>query len=69
MGKSEEQTIASFEEHQGVPTRIEPLRPPAQNFYTNAAAVASADFVNVLLLDALNAPSEDQDAVRRQMIG
>ena len=68
IGKGEKQTIASFEEHKGAPTRIEPLPPPAPHFYTNAPPVASADSVSVLLLDALNTASEDQAAVRRQMI-
>jgi VWFA-related protein len=68
IGRGKEQTIASFEEHKGALPRIEPFRPLAPNFYTNAPAVASADSVNVLLLDALNTRSEDQNAVRRQMI-
>lgn len=69
VGKGGKQTIVSFEEHKGGPPKIEPPRLPAPNFYTNAPPVASADSVNVLLLDALNTASEDQTAVRRQMIG
>jgi VWFA-related protein len=68
VGRGDEQTIASFEEHKGAPPRIEPPHPLAPHFYTNAPSVASADSVNVLLLDALNTASEDQAAVRRQMI-
>lgn len=67
IGRGEEQLISSFEEHKGAPPRIEPPL-PLPNFYTNAPSVDSADSINVLLLDALNTPLEDQAAVRHQMI-
>src|SRR5579872_3249968 len=68
IGRGKEQTIASFEEHKGAPPRVEQPQPLAPDFYSNAPSVASADSLNVLLLDALNTPPEDQAVVRHQMI-
>jgi VWFA-related protein len=67
------QTIASFEEHKGVPpseaAEQSPFATPlAPNFYTNNPLNKPADSVNVLLLDALNTPLGDQANVRRQMV-
>jgi VWFA-related protein len=66
------QTIASFEEHKGVPpptTEAPPFAMPlAQNSYTNYPLAKPADSVNVLLLDALNTPMGDQMSVRKQMV-
>ena len=67
-GRGEKQAIASFEEHKGVPSRVEPPHPLAPNLYTNAPPIVTADSVNVLLLDVLDTPPEDQAGVRRQMI-
>ena len=67
IGRGQRQKIASFEEHNGAPPKIEPPT-PGPNFYTNAPALASADSVSVLLVDTLNTLPEDQAEVRRQMI-
>lgn len=66
-GRGNEQTITSFEEHKGASPRIEPPHPLAPNTYTNAPSVASADSVNVLLLDVLDTLPEDQAAIHRQV--
>jgi VWFA-related protein len=66
------QTMASFEEHKGVPARSAeqpPFAVPlAPNFYTNYPLNKPADSVNVLLLDALNTPLGDQANVRKQIV-
>jgi VWFA-related protein len=64
------QTIASFDEHWPAPgpataARTLPLPP---NVYNNIPVYAAASAVNVLLLDGLNTPMDDQLEVRRQMI-
>lgn len=68
IGTGEKQSITSFEEHKGALPRIESPPSLGPNVYTNAPAVASADSINVLLLDSLNTCFEDQTTVRRQMI-
>jgi VWFA-related protein len=62
------QTISTFEEHHGAPaTQVKlPTMPP--NVYTNFPLTQSADSVNVILLDALNTPSNDQSFVHSQML-
>jgi VWFA-related protein len=62
------QTITTFEEHHGAtPTEIK-LPPMPPHVYTNYPLTKTADSVNVILLDALNAPSRDQTYVHWQMI-
>ena len=64
-----EQPIASFEEHEpsaGVTVAEPPALPP--NTYSNVPEYPETGAVNVLLLDALNTPTGDQERVRRMMI-
>ena len=69
-----EQVIASFEEHQpaaaspqaaAAAARISALPP---HTYTNISPYPDNGTVNVLLLDALNTPTANQQEARRQMI-
>ncbi|MFZ1085572.1 MAG: VWA domain-containing protein [Terracidiphilus sp.] len=65
-----EQTIVSFDEHrqppdQAVAAKAAPLPP---HVYNNIPLYAESSAVNVLLLDGLNTPMDDQMEVRRQMI-
>lgn len=62
------QALASFQEHRGAtpaPIKVPPM--PA-NVYTNFPFTQTSDSVNVLLLDALNTPAQDQFFVRSEMI-
>lgn len=62
------QNISYFEEHKGMaPTQIKPPDLPP-NVYTNYPLTKSQDAANVLLLDTLNTPPQDQAYVRGQMI-
>ena len=68
------QTISFFEQHSGTvsgsadasPAQPQPPLPP--NTFTNVPAAAPADSVNVLLMDALNSPNQDQAYVHKQMV-
>jgi VWFA-related protein len=60
------QTIASFEEHKGVPDQAA-MPPLPHNIYTNYPVEKPADSVDVVLLDALNTPLSDQSKVRLQI--
>jgi VWFA-related protein len=65
-----EQTITSFDEHMpdagpAVAAKPAPLPP---HVYSNVPEYAEGGVVNVLLLDALNTPMNDQLEVRHQMI-
>ena len=62
------QTISNFEEHQAAPATQVKLPPMPPNVYTNFPLTQKADSVNVLLLDALNTPSNDQSFVHSQML-
>ena len=62
------QTISTFEEHHGAPATQVKLPPMPPNVYTNFPLTQSADSVNVILLDALNTPSNDQSFVHSQML-
>jgi VWFA-related protein len=82
LEKGRPQTIASFEEHKGLPPSQSgtasnqsgmasnkiaiPLLPP--HFYTNYPLASPTDSVNVLVLDSLNTEISDQSTVRTQMI-
>lgn len=63
-----QQSISSFEEHKGVPpTELKlPSMPPG--VFTNFPGVVKADAVNVLLVDALNTPTQDQSFSRSQIV-
>lgn len=64
------QTLASFEEHAGVPDAPELSRmaklPP--NVFSNAPLAKAGEAANILLLDSLNTALDDQSYVRAQMI-
>ena len=62
------QIISSFEEHKSAqPVQVKlPQMPP--NVFTNFPTAASADSVNVLLLDLLNTQPPDQAIARQQVI-
>ena len=62
------QTISTFEEHHGASATQVRLPPMPPNVYTNFPLTQSADSVNVILLDALNTPSNDQSFVHSQML-
>jgi len=64
------QTLASFEEHAGVPdlpalSRMAHLPP---NVFSNAPLVRTGEAANVLLLDSLNTEMQDQSYVHSEMI-
>ncbi len=64
------QTLASFEEHQGIPDVPELSRmaklPP--NVFSNAPLAKAGEAANVLLLDSLNTDLTDQSYVHAQML-
>jgi VWFA-related protein len=66
----QEQTIKAFEEHGPVSgperTGAAPALPP--NTYTNVPQSSTDNAINVLLLDALNTPLQDQAYARRKII-
>ena len=62
------QTISVFEEHHGAPPTQITLPPMPPGVYTNFPVLQRADSVEVLLLDALNTPSNDQTYVHMQML-
>ncbi|MGO9479058.1 MAG: VWA domain-containing protein [Limisphaerales bacterium] len=71
MEEGKEQPIDFFEEHtlktlpQGAPAPM-PTMPP--NVYTNVPPVPESDSVNILLLDSLNTPVEDQSNMHKQIL-
>ncbi|HEY1903772.1 MAG TPA: VWA domain-containing protein [Terracidiphilus sp.] len=62
------QSVVFFEEHK--PQIIKPvdLVPMPPNVFTNVPSVPPTDTVNILLLDGLNTPREEQSFVREQVI-
>lgn len=62
------QTLASFEEHAGLPdmSAFQANLPP--NVFSNLPLAKTGDAANILLLDALNTPMQDQSYVHAQMI-
>jgi VWFA-related protein len=62
------QTLASFDEHAGLPdmSALQTKLPP--NTFSNLPLVKSGDTANILLLDALNTQMSDQSYVHAQMI-
>lgn len=65
-----EQPLTVFEEHTASSAPVSahlPELPP--HTFTNVPVSAEAPAVNVLLLDALNTPTEDQMYMRQQMLG
>ena len=64
------QVIDFFEEHAApqVPAHIAPLPALPPHVFTNVPAAPQSDAVNVLLLDSLNTPQQDQSVMRQQLI-
>ena len=65
------QTVAFFEEHTATPQPSgtqQPLPKMPPNVYTNTPPAPQGDAVNVLLLDSLNTPQQDQARVHRQIL-
>lgn len=63
-----DQTVSGFEEHKGAPPKKIKLPPMPPGVYTNYPVVQAADSVDIILLDALNTPSNDQSYVHTQML-
>src|SRR5215831_16281191 len=65
-----EQPIKSFEEHGPASGEANAEKRPAlpPNTYTNATEAAGEGAINVLLLDAVNTPVEDQAYARKKII-
>ena len=64
-----EQPVLSFEEQKlGITAPVAPHAALPPNVYNNAPQYPPATAVNVLLLDGLNTPVQDQMQVRKQMI-
>jgi VWFA-related protein len=61
------QTLASFEEHAGLPELTGRARLPP-NVFSNVLLAKAGDPANVLLLDSLNTPLSDQSYVHAQMV-
>lgn len=64
------QTIASFEEHTSVDgaTHLEAMPKLPPGVFTNYTPGPVNSAINILLLDALNTPMQDQSFVRQQML-
>src|SRR3984957_3059275 len=65
---STQQTIATFAEHTAATLTPFKLPPMPPHVYTNFPLIEKADSLNVLLLDSLNTPVNDQSYVHQQMI-
>jgi VWFA-related protein len=65
-----EQTICAFDEHKPAAAPAVLPAPPAlpPHIYSNAPVYAESGVFNVLLLDSLNTPLDDQMSARQQMI-
>jgi VWFA-related protein len=71
MEEGKEQPIDFFEEHTAktLPPSAPALMPKLpSNVYTNVPPVPESDSVNILLLDSLNTPVEDQSNVHKQIL-
>ena len=71
MEDGKEQSIDYFEEHIArtlPPGAIPPMPKMPPDVYTNIPPVPESDSVNVLLLDSLNTPVEDQSYVHKQIM-
>jgi len=69
LEKGKPQTISYFEEH-GTTEDMKPVELPTlpMNVFTNFSPIQAPAAVNVLLLDSLNTPIEDQAFVHKQAI-
>jgi VWFA-related protein len=71
MEEGKEQPIDFFEEHTAKtlpPGALPPMPKMPPNVYTNVPPVLESDSVNILLLDSLNTPVEDQSYVHKQIM-
>jgi VWFA-related protein len=69
--EGKEQPIDFFEEHTAKtlpPGDLPPMPKMPPNVYTNVPPVPESDSVNILLLDSLNTPVEDQSYVHKQIL-
>ena len=62
------QSVVFFEEHKPQIAKPADLVPMPPNVFTNVPSVPPSDTVNILLLDGLNTPREEQSFVREQVI-
>ncbi|HEY6376542.1 MAG TPA: VWA domain-containing protein, partial [Edaphobacter sp.] len=62
------QAITYFEAHGGASTTVGKTPKLPEGMYSNFPAEVKSDVVDVVLLDSLNTPTEDQMMVRREMI-
>jgi VWFA-related protein len=62
------QPISYFEAHAGAPTLVGASRKLPEGMYSNFPTEVRSDVVNVVLLDSLNTPTQDQVVVRKEMI-
>jgi VWFA-related protein len=62
------QTVRSFEEHTVPATPPQPEPPPPPGIFTNKPLVAPGGAVNILLLDTLNTPTNDQVYLHQQLL-
>lgn len=62
------QSVVFFEEHKPQIEKPADLVPMPPNIFTNVPSVPPTDTVNILLLDGLNTPREEQSFVREQVI-
>ena len=71
MEEGKEQSIDFFEEHTAKtmpPGALPPMPKMPPDVYTNVPPVPESDSVNVLLLDSLNTPVQDQSYVHKQIM-
>ena len=71
LEEGKEQSIDFFEEHTAKtvpPGALPPMPKMPPNVYTNVPPVPESDSVNILLLDSLNTPVEDQSYVHKQIM-
>ncbi len=62
------QAITYFEAHGGAATRVGTVPKLPEGMYSNFPAEVKSDAINVVLLDSLNTPTQDQMMVRKEMI-
>ena len=62
------QAITYFETHGGAATTVARAPKLPEGMYSNFPAEVKSDVVDVVLLDSLNTPTEDQMMVRKEMI-
>jgi VWFA-related protein len=71
MEEGKEQSIDFFEEHTAKtmpPGALPPMPKMPPDVYTNVPPVPESDSVNILLLDSLNTPVQDQSYVHKQIM-